>query len=114
MGLFDFVGVNGPTRGFTGRFFGTIACEPACEAAGEDIICDVSPSASQADLSKKPTRESPTPAPTGKRCFFLLHLTPIGGFPLCPSWNSPYLPQCGNATRPSACRDCPSRSQATD
>jgi len=57
-------GLDKPLRGivgvtlvaYTGRFFGAIAGEAPWEAEGKGLTSNASPSASQADLSKKPTR----------------------------------------------------------
>ena len=51
-------------RLYKGRFFGIHAFGVPWEADGKEIMCDVSPSASQADLSKKPTLVNANPTPT--------------------------------------------------
>jgi hypothetical protein len=50
-------------RLYKGRFFGIHAFGVPWEADGKEIMCDVSPSASQADLSKKPTLVKGRPSP---------------------------------------------------
>ena len=58
-----------PCGPYTGRFFGKNASQTAWEADGKDVSGDVSPSASQADPSKKPTRVSPCGRPgVSRRC----------------------------------------------
>ncbi len=55
-GLPDVCRQRKPTRPYMGRFLGTSPREAPWEADGNEIIGNVSPSAPQADLAKKPIR----------------------------------------------------------